>query len=241
MKGGVALRRIALIITAALLMLALSSCYSKDADNLPPLSEEQTEAPLAEVAPPPVYVYEGATESFLLPLDDYSWEREHGAEFVMLHFTSAVVNNRENPYDRDAVRALFTDNGVSVHYIIDRAGNIECLVPEDRVAWHAGKGEFAGDEKYTNSMNHYAIGIELMGIGSEADMAAYLYSWEYRAIDNSQIGFTDAQYESLSALVRDVCERNGIPYDRDHVIGHEEYSGTKTDPGELFEWDRVFE
>lgn len=226
-------------------MFALFACGSEDmsseTDNLQPLSEEQTEAPLVEVAPPPVYVYERAVESFLQPLDDYSWEREHDAEFVMIHFTSAVVNNRENPYDRDAVRSLFTDAGVSVHYIIDREGNIECLVPENRVAWHAGKGEFADDEKYTNSMNHYAIGIELMGIGSEADMAAYLYSWEYRAIDNSQIGFTDAQYDALADLVRDICKRNDIPYDREHIIGHEEYSTTKTDPGELFEWDRVFE
>jgi len=228
-------------------MLALIACGSDivnpEADNLPPLSEAPTEDPLEleEIPEPPVYVYEGATESFLQPLEDYSWEREHGAEFVMIHFTSAVVNNRENPYDRDAVRSLFTDNGVSVHYIIDREGKIECLIPENRVAWHAGKGVFAGDEKYTNSMNHYAIGIELMGIGSERDMATYLHSLEYRALDESLIGFTDEQYASLSALVRDICERNGIPHDRDHVIGHEEYSNTKTDPGEFFDWNKIFE
>ena len=233
------------ICVLVLLALALSSCFSEEADNHPLLVESPTEVPIVvdedDIPMPPVYVYEGASEDFLLPLDDYSWEREHDAEFVMIHFTSAVVSNRANPYEWNAVRALFEGNEVSVHYIIDREGVVTCLIPENRVAWHAGKGEFADDEKYTNAMNHYAIGIELMGIGSEADMADYLYSWEYRAIDKSQIGFTDAQYDALSSLVRDICERNEIPYDRDHVIGHEEYSPTKTDPGELFEWERVFE
>ena len=236
------MRKIVAVIVAAALLLSLSSCFSEEADNLVPLSESPTASPIEDtLTPPPVYVYEGAVESFLLPLEDYSWEREHDAEFVMLHFTSAVVKNREDPYDSDAVRSLFTDAEVSVHYIIDREGNIECLVPENRVAWHAGKGEFADDEKYTNSMNHYAIGIELMGIGSERDMADYLYSWEYRAIDKSLIGFTDAQYEALADLVRDICKRNDIPYDREHIIGHEDYSSQKSDPGELFEWDKLFE
>lgn len=236
------MRKIMALAAALAILLSLSACYSTDADNLPPLTESPTESPIGDdlVPEPPVYVYEGAVEAFLQPLDDFSWEREHASEYVMLHFTSAVVKNRENPFDRDSIRSLFTENEVSVHYVIHRDGEIECLIPEDRVAWHAGKGEFAGDEKYTNAMNHYAIGIELVAIGSEADMADYLYSWEYRALDSDMIGFTDAQYESLSALVRDICERNEIPYDRDHVIGHEEYSSTKTDPGDLFDWERVF-
>ena len=233
------------ILVLVLLTLALSSCFSEEADNHPLLVESPTEAPIVlgedDIPMPPVYVYEGASEDFLLPLEDFSWEREHDAEFVMIHFTSAVVSNRADPYDEDAIRALFADNEVSVHYIIDREGVVTCLIPENRVAWHAGRGVFAADERYTNAMNHYAIGIELMGIGSEADMADYLYSWEYRAIDKSLIGFTDAQYEALADLVRDICERNDIPCDREHIIGHEEYSPTKTDPGELFEWDKLFE
>lgn len=228
------------IVALAAALLLLSSCYRTDADNHQPLSESPTASPIEEaLTPPPVYVYDGAVEAFLQPLENFSWEREHEAEFVMLHFTSAVVKNRTDPFDRDAIRSLFTDAEVSVHYVIHRDGEIECLIPEDRVAWHAGRGEFAGDEKYTNSMNHYAIGIELVAIGSESDMADYLHSWEYRALDGDMIGFTDAQYESLDALVRDICERRGIPRDRDHVIGHEDYSSTKTDPGELFEWERV--
>jgi N-acetyl-anhydromuramyl-L-alanine amidase AmpD len=128
---------------------------------------------------------------------------------------------------------------VSIHYIIDRAGTVYCYIPEDRVAWHAGKGQWAGDEKYTDKMNFYAIGIELVGIGSAKDMSLYMTKENYNKLDKSLRGFTDAQYISLKALVEDICCRNGIPMDREHVIGHEDYSSRKKDPGELFDWDRL--
>ena len=182
-----------------------------------------------------------AKAEFLEPLEDFSWEREFAPEYVMIHFTSAVMLSRTDPYNSDAVRKIFTDGGVSIHYIIDRGGEVYCYIPETRAAWHAGKGEFAGEERLTNAMNKYSIGIELMAIGSKRDMAQYLTDAEYAALDAKQIGFTDAQYASLSALVQDVCTRNGIAFDRDHVIGHEEYNPKKSDPGELFDWNRFFE
>ena len=189
-------------------------------------------------APKPVEYSPLATEHFLTPLEDYSWEREFAPEYVMIHFTSAVVAEREAPYDLDAVRRIFVDGGVSIHYILDRDGKIDCYIPETRAAWHAGKGSFAEDDRLTNAMNKYAIGIELVGIGSKADMAQYLSAAEYAALE-VPVGFTDAQYASLDALVEDICTRNGIPRDRAHIIGHAEYNPTKTDPGELFDWSRI--
>jgi N-acetyl-anhydromuramyl-L-alanine amidase AmpD len=186
-----------------------------------------------------ITVYPEAREEYLLPEDDFSRPRTEKAEFVMIHFTSAVVASREDPYNMETVRSIFEDYQLSVHYIIDRDGVVSCYVPEDRVAWHAGKGTWNEDEKYTDKLNEYAIGIELVAIGSENDMAQYLTSEEYDLLDDSLKGFTDAQYDSLSKLVEDICSRNNIPFDRDHVIGHEEYSPAKTDPGELFDWDRL--
>ena len=90
-------------------------------------------------------------------------------------------------------------------------------------------------------MNKYSVGVEIVAIGSKNDMAQYLEAWEYNALDESLIGFTDAQYESLRNLVSDICQRNDIPFDREHVIGHEEYNKNKSDPGELFDWERLFE
>ena len=88
-------------------------------------------------------------------------------------------------------------------------------------------------------MNQYAIGIELVGMGSQADMAIYMTKSEYNAIDDSLKGFTPEQYASLKLLVEDICQRNDIPMDREHVIGHQEYAEQKTDPGELFDWTQL--
>ena len=184
-------------------------------------------------------VYSGAVEDYLLPIEEYSWEREHAPEYVMIHFTSAIVEHRDDPFNMDHIRKIFVDYDISVHYIIDREGVVRCYVPEDRVAWHAGKGEFANDPKYTNQMNQYAIGIEIAATGSREDMALYLTAEEYDALPNSLKGYSDAQYEALKLLVADLCSRYDIPMDRDHVIGHQDYSPAKNDPGELFDWSRV--
>ena len=185
------------------------------------------------------YTSPAVIENHLEPLDDFSWEMTEKPEYIVLHFTSDVVASRDNPYNLESVRKIFEENSLSIHYIIDREGVIYCYVPEDRSAWHAGKGEWLGDEKYTNKMNKYSIGIEVMAIGSQQDMAGYLHDWEYKKLDDSLKGYTEAQYESLAALVKDICERNNIPLDRDHVIGHQEYSPKKKDPGQLFDWSRI--
>ena len=184
-------------------------------------------------------VYANAVEDYLLPLSDYSRAREYAPEFVMIHFTSAVVLSQTDPYNMDSVRSIFVDYNVSVHYIIQRDGTVRCYIPESLVAWHAGAGTWQDDPKYTNRLNDYAIGIELVAIGSEGDMKQYLTSSAYAGLNPDLIGYTDAQYEALQALVGDICQRNAIPMDREHIIGHEEYSPKKTDPGELFDWDRL--
>ncbi len=181
-----------------------------------------------------------AEKDFLEPVESYSENREYPPEYVMLHFTSNVVANRKDPYDIGEVRKIFEDNELSIHYILDRDGRVFCYMPEDRVAWHAGKGSWKNTEKYTNSMNKYSIGIEILAVGSKADMSQYLSPSEYDALDPSLIGFTDAQYKSLATLLSDVCKRNNIPFDREHIIGHDEYNPTKNDPGETFSWDRIF-
>ena len=248
-KGIADLKRCLYLLLVMLAVYALAGCNNTMADNEIKMQSleiekadvaEETEMP-EEYSPAPVYVSPYATEMFLEPLDKYSWEREYPCEYVVLHFTSNVVADRENPLDMTEIRRIFEDNEISINYILDRDGNVFCYVPESRAAWHAGVGTFADDEKYTNKMNKFSIGIEIAAIGSEKDMAQYLTKDEYASLDKSLVGFTDGQYESLKRLVRDVCERNGIPFDREHIIGHDEYNPSKNDPGELFEWNRIFE
>ena len=181
-----------------------------------------------------------AQKDYLLPFGDFSGERTQNPEFVMLHFTSAVVLSRDDPYDMEQIRNIFVDYKVSVHYIIQRDGQVLCYIPENLVAYHAGKGTWQDDPKYTDKLNDYAIGIELVAIGSQEDMEQYLTEEEYGKLSSDLIGYTDAQYAALKSLIEDICARNDIPMDRQHIIGHEEYSPKKTDPGELFDWERLF-
>jgi len=208
-------------------------------------TEKVTTAQTTEVqtTPPPRYdkeiIYEGAIKDYMLPLEDFSWERLYDPEFVMIHFTSAVVVKRDDPYNINHIRDIFINGEVSIHYIIERDGSVRCYIPENRVAWHAGKGEFANDEKYTNKMNLYSIGIELVGMGSKQDMSGYMSGKAYDALDDSLKCFTEEQYAALKPLVEYLCAEYDIPMDRAHIIGHEEYSPRKSDPGDLFDWSRI--
>ena len=107
-------------------------------------TEPPTTAPLETEPPttaPPVYVSPLAVEDFLLPVEEFSWERQFAPEFVMVHFTSAVMTHRQEPYHLPHIRDIFVQYDISVHYIIERDGTVHCYIPEDRVAWHAGKGQ----------------------------------------------------------------------------------------------------
>src|SRR5882757_2257999 len=52
---------------------------------------------------------------------------------------------------------------VSAHYLIDEDGTVWRLVGEDRRAWHAGLGHWAGE----TDINSRSIGIELVNPGHE--------------------------------------------------------------------------
>ena len=100
-------------------------------------------------------------------------------------------------------------------------GEITQMVSEANTAWHAGNLLY----------NRRSIGLEHEGWVTDA-------SW-----------FTDAMYESSARLVAHLCDKYGIPKDRDHIIGHHEVpdpynpgqyggAGHHTDPGSLWDWNR---
>ena len=249
-----------LAVTAALLW-GCAAPSPPTTDNTPPVFSETVSSETPEItaeetvetaAEPnetaaethpsePITVSPLAEKDLLLPTEDYSWEREYPIEYIVLHFVSDVVNSKNDPHNLKNVKKIFEDTNVSSNYIIDRDGSIVCFVSEDRAAWHAGAGTYADDEKYTNKMNKYSIGIEMLAIGSKQDMSTYITEAEYDSLAKEHIGFTDSQYTSLKLLLEDICQRNGIPFERSRIIGHDEYNPNKSDPGELFDWDRLFE
>lgn len=227
-------------IPVVLVLLCLCACAKPASTPTPTVPQPTATAPVVpEPIPEPTVVYEKAVEDYLGYIYDFSWYQEHKPQYVMIHFCSAVVDHRDDPYNMDYVRQTFIDADVSIHYILDREGTVYCYIPENRVAWHAGVGQWKGEEKYKNNLNRYSIGIEVVAIGSQEDMALYLTPEEYAALDPSLLGYTDAQYEALADLVADICRRHDIPLDREHVIGHQEFSPHKNDPGQLFDWSRI--
>lgn len=224
------------ILLLLLVLLLLTGCRTQEYQE-PTHATVVVRMPTTE--PEPTVMYPGAVEDYLGNVVDFSWPLWKGWEFVMLHFCSAVVNHPDDPYNMEYVRQTFIDADVSIHYIIDREGIVHCYIPEDRTAWHAGPGTWKDDKSFTNTMNLYAIGIELVGIGSYEDMKGYMEKWQYDALPEEWIGYTDEQYTALKDLLEDISQRNNIPLDREHIIGHEEYNPKKTDPGELFDWDRI--
>lgn len=176
----------------------------------------------------------------LLP-EDVSEERKHPITHILLHFTSNAAITPEDPYEVEAIRHTFIDYGVSAHFLIGREGEVYQWVPVDRVAYHAGKGRLEQFPEYEDRLNHYSIGIEMMGIGTKDEMIPMMDSEIYDLIAPSDIGYTDAQYETVEKLIDVIIAYHPeIKRDRNHIIGHDEYApDRKTDPGSLFEWERI--
>ena len=139
-------------------------------------------------------------------------ERALPITMVVLHYTG--MRSAEEALER------LTDPKakVSAHYMIDEAGVVTRLVPEEKRAWHAGKSYWRG----VTDVNSASIGIELVNPGHE---------WGYRP-------FSEAQMEALLPLLADIVDRHHIP--RANVVGHSDIApARKDDPGELFDWERL--
>ncbi len=138
--------------------------------------------------------------------------------------STVVIHTVEGSYSGAISWLQNSSASASAHYVIRSSdGEITQMVDEEDIAWHAGHWE----------TNQNSIGIEHEGYVSQPD------SW-----------YTEAMYRASAALVRDICDRYGIPRDRDHIIGHYEvpgcaYSGggssCHTDPGSGWDWDRFID
>lgn len=92
-----------------------------------------------------------------------------------------MANNPQNPYDIKDIYSIYKQYGVSTHYMIGREGEIYQLVPEDQIAYHAGKGSIPGLSQVENKLNDYSIGIELMAMGTEQEMAGFISNEIYQS------------------------------------------------------------
>jgi N-acetylmuramoyl-L-alanine amidase len=140
--------------------------------------------------------------------------RPTAVDMLVLHYTGMKTA------EEALARLCDPSAKVSAHYTVDRGGCVYRHVPEERRAWHAGPSYWAG----RNAVNDCSIGIELVNPGHEF----------------GYVPFTDEQIASLIGLAQGILARHPIPPAR--VLGHSDVApARKTDPGELFPWQRLAE
>jgi len=139
-------------------------------------------------------------------------ERKLPVSMVVLHYTGMRTA-------ADALERMCSPAAeVSAHYMIDEDGTVTQLVEEDKRAWHAGRSFWRG----ITDVNSASVGIELANPGHE---------FGYRP-------FPEAQIDALLPLLADIVKRHKVP--RANVVGHSDVApARKTDPGELFPWERL--
>lgn len=127
---------------------------------------------------------------------------------IVLHYTA--MHSAEAALER----LCAPEYEVSAHYLICRKGHAYQMVEEDMRAWHAGAGEWAGQQ----DINSRSIGIELDNDGATP--------------------FSEPQMAALEALMPGIMTRWNIRPDA--VIGHSDMApGRKVDPGPRFDWARL--
>lgn len=135
--------------------------------------------------------------------------RQSAVDVLVLHYT-------EMPLD-ESLKALRDDrrpNRVSAHYVLAEDGTVYRLVPEDRIAWHAGRSYWRGHE----ALNGTSIGIEIVNLhGDRHD-------------------YPDVQITALIELCHDIIGRHPAIEPR-NVVGHSDIAPKrKDDPGLRFPW-----
>ncbi|MEC4017934.1 N-acetylmuramoyl-L-alanine amidase [Streptomyces sp. H27-D2] len=186
----------------------------------------------AAVAGGAVYALSGPAEDMWWRVPGVDRPREDGAvdhpgaEWVPASAANWRRADRPSDYSIDRVvihvpqatfpvtLKVFQDPGhrAATHYVVRSAdGHVAQLVRELDVAYHAGNVGF----------NERSVGIEHEGW---VDRPRYL---------------TETMYRASAVLTAGICERYGIPRDREHIIGHVEVPGTDhTCPGPHWDWDR---
>lgn len=129
------------------------------------------------------------------PSPNFSIRNGQKPELIVIHIMAGSLKGTDSWFANPVSK-------VSAHYGVGFHGEIHQYVQEKNKAWHAGGVNAPNFKLFKNGVNpnEYTIGIECEG---------------YDLKDAPQ-----AQLTALAALVADICTRNSILIDRDHIIGH---------------------
>lgn len=160
--------------------------------------------------------------------------RSRPIDLIVLHYTgmqdaetalarlsdpAPVAGRFPGPWQSEDATADAPLPRVSAHYVVDEAGQIYSLVPEEHRAWHAGASSWEGD----GEVNARSIGIEIVNGGHDFGLPE----------------FPAAQIDGVIALLKDVFAR-WPQLNRKRVVAHSDIAPErKADPGEKFPWKRL--
>ena len=130
-------------------------------------------------------------------------------DMLVLHYTELPLQE-----SLDILSDGAREHRVSSHYVLAEDGTAYRLVPEDRVAWHAGRSHWRGRE----ALNTTSIGIEIVNLhGDRHD-------------------YPPRQIAALIELCKAVQARHPAIEPR-NVVGHSDIAPKrKIDPGLRFPW-----
>lgn len=150
--------------------------------------------------------------AYLSPSPNHGDRKGQWPDAIILHYTGIATGAA-------ALAHLCAERSqVSAHYLVLENGELHQLVAEERRAWHAGIGVWAGNR----DMNTVSIGIEIANPGHAGGLPPY----------------PAAQIETVIALCRDISERWKIKPSR--ILAHSDLApDRKTDPGEHFPWGQL--
>jgi N-acetylmuramoyl-L-alanine amidase len=138
--------------------------------------------------------------------------RQSPVDVLVLHYTETALQGSLDILCDDR-----RPNRVSAHYVLAEDGTCYRLVPEERVAWHAGRSHWRGRD----ALNGSSIGIEIVNLHGDRH--------DYPAV----------QIDALIALCHDIIGRHPAIVPR-NVVGHSDIAPRrKIDPGLRFPWDRL--
>lgn len=236
--------RLALLVTAPLLLLGIVGCASRG---------DRTRLPTGLAGPPPPIDERHRTAvtpervrltrdylaqhhpAFLatLPAGDGPEAIGFTPRIVVVHYTAipTLEGTLEAfaPLEIDGTRPLVRAHGrlnVGIHYVVDRDGTIYGLLPDTVVARH------------TIGLNHVAIGIENVGDGDLGSRASAPLTAAQVTANAALVRHLRAKYPTIDFLVGHSeytdLERPSHPA---HALFHEavpSYRTAKVDPGRRF-------
>ena len=159
---------------------------------------------------------------------EYQLDRRYPAQAAYPRVKIVVIHYTAENFDRSL--SVLRGNEVSAHYLLpavppERQGKpvIWQLVPEEKLAWHAGVSFWRGSTR----LNDISVGIELENIGFTLHNGEQHFS-----------PFAPAQIAALEKLLPDIIARYQIA--PQNIVAHSDIAPQrKTDPGPLFPWKQL--